>query len=84
MICCAFFFKVSFCKILIFSLFVLHTLGLVARGYIAGHAPWSDAYESMIFVAWATVGIGLAFGRKSDLTIAATSFVASMILMIAI
>jgi cytochrome c-type biogenesis protein CcsB len=74
---------VSFCKILIFSLFVLHTLGLVARGYIAGHAPWSDAYESMIFVAWATVGIGLAFGRKSDLTIAATSFVASMILMIA-
>ena len=74
---------VSFCKILIFSLFVIHTIGLVARGYIAGHAPWSDAYESMIFVAWATVGIGLAFGRKSNLTIAATSFVASMILMIA-
>jgi|TARA_B110000503_G_scaffold45225_1_gene73922 cytochrome c-type biogenesis protein CcsB len=74
---------VSFCKILIVSLFVFHTLGLVSRGYIAGHAPWSDAYESMIFVAWATVGIGLAFGRKSNLTIAATSFVASMILMIA-
>ena len=49
----------------------LHTLGLVARWYISGHAPWSDAYESMIYVAWATVGIGLAFGRKSDLTIAA-------------
>ncbi|MDB4240461.1 cytochrome c biogenesis protein CcsA, partial [Flavobacteriaceae bacterium] len=70
-------------KFLIIFLFILHTLGLVARGFIAGHAPWSDAYESMIFVAWATVGIGLAFGRKSDLTIAATSFVASMILMIA-
>ena len=74
---------VSISKFLIISLFILHTLGLVARGFIAGHAPWSDAYESMIFVAWATVGIGLAFGRKSDLTIAATSFVASMILMIA-
>ena len=37
----------------------------------------------MIYVAWATVGIGLAFGRKSDLTLASTSFVASMILMIA-
>jgi len=74
---------VSISKFLIVSLFILHTLGLVARGFIAGHAPWSDAYESMIFVAWATVGIGLAFGRKSDLTIAATSFVASMILMIA-
>ena len=74
---------ISISKFLIVSLFILHTLGLVARGFIAGHAPWSDAYESMIFVAWATVGIGLAFGRKSDLTIAATSFVASMILMIA-
>ena len=64
-------------------LFVLHTAGLAARWYISGHAPWSDAYESMIYVAWATMGMGLAFGRKSNLTIAATSFVASMILMIA-
>ena len=37
----------------------------------------------MIYVAWATLGMGLAFGRKSNLTIAATAFVASMILMIA-
>ena len=76
-------FLVSICKYSIITLFFLHTIGLISRGYIAGHAPWSDAYESMIFVAWATVGIGLAFGRKSNLTIAATSFVASMILMIA-
>ena len=64
-------------------LFVLHTVGLLARWYISGHAPWSDAYESMIYVAWATMGMGLAFGRKSNLTIAATAFVASMVLMIA-
>merc|ERR1712086_428993 len=37
----------------------------------------------MIYVAWATVGMGLAFGRKSNLTIASTAFVAGMILMIA-
>ncbi len=74
---------INFSKYSIVFLFVLHTLGLVARWYISGHAPWSDAYESMIYVAWATVGIGLAFGRKSDLTLASTSFVASMILMIA-
>ena len=42
---------VSISKFLIVSLFILHTLGLVARGFIAGHAPWSDAYESMIYVA---------------------------------
>jgi len=67
----------------IFILFIIHTLGLVARGYISGHAPWSDAYESMIYVSWATMGIGLLFARKSDLTLASTSFVTSMILMIA-
>jgi cytochrome c-type biogenesis protein CcsB len=64
-------------------LFVLHTAGLIARWYISGHAPWSDAYESMIYVAWATQFFGLAFGRKSALTMAATAFVVGMILMIA-
>ena len=64
-------------------LFVLHTLGLVARWYISGHAPWSDAYESMIYVSWATMLFGLIFGRKSELTIASTAFVAGMILMVA-
>ena len=68
---------------IIFLLFIVHTFGLIARGYISGHAPWSDAYESMIYVAWATMGIGLLFARKSDLTLASTSFVTSMILMIA-
>ena len=66
-----------------FVLFALHTAGLAARWFISGHAPWSDAYESMIYVAWATVLFGILFGRKSNLTLAATTFVASMILMIA-
>ncbi len=70
-------------KYIIFGLFALHTLGLISRWYISGHAPWSDAYESMIYVAWATMGIGLLFARKSDLTVAATAFVTSIILMIA-
>ena len=69
--------------ILIGLLFVLHTLGLIARWYISGHAPWSDAYESMIYVSWATMFFGLAFDRKSKLTVASGAFVASMILMIA-
>lgn len=69
--------------ILIGFFFVLHTLGLIARWYISGHAPWSDAYESMIYVAWATMFFGLAFDRKSKLTVASGAFVASMILMIA-
>ena len=69
--------------LLIGLFFVLHTAGLIVRWYISGHAPWSDAYESMIYVGWATMFFGLAFDRKSKLTVAATAFVVSMILMVA-
>jgi cytochrome c-type biogenesis protein CcsB len=67
----------------IFVLFIIHTGGLIVRWYISGHAPWSDAYESMIYVAWSTMFFGLAFGRKSMLTLAATAFVTAMLLVVA-
>jgi cytochrome c-type biogenesis protein CcsB len=76
-------FLVSGFKIILLLLFLLHTGGLAARWFISGHAPWSDAYESMIYVAWSTQFFGLIFGRKSALTMASTAFVAGMILMIA-
>jgi cytochrome c-type biogenesis protein CcsB len=76
-------FSVNFFHIVLGILFVLHTIGLIARSYISGHAPWTDAYESMIYVGWSIMFFGLAFGRNSKLTVASTSFVASMILMIA-
>jgi cytochrome c-type biogenesis protein CcsB len=70
-------------KFTIIGLFALHTFGLIVRWYISGHAPWSDAYESMIYVAWATMAFGVMLGLKSDLTFASTAFVTAMILMIA-
>lgn len=63
--------------------FLWHTAGLILRWYISGHAPWSDAYESILYVSWATMGMGLAFGRKSEMTIAASAFVTCMLLWIA-
>ncbi|SHN17251.1 cytochrome c biogenesis protein CcsA [Flavobacterium xinjiangense] len=69
--------------VIIGILFGLHTIGLIARWFISGHAPWSNAYESIIYVAWATMFFGLAFDRKSKLTVAASAFVTSMILFAA-
>ena len=66
--------------VIIGLLFGLHTLALIARWYISGHAPWSNAYESIIYVAWATMFFGLAFDRKSKLTVASSAFVSAMIL----
>ena len=74
---------VTLSKYITYLLFGIHALGLIARWYISGHAPWSDGYESMIYVAWATMLFGIYFGKKSDLTLASTTFVTSMILMIA-
>jgi len=50
--------------------------------YVSGHAPWSDAYESIIYIGLATMFFRLLFGRKSNLAIAATAFVTTIILMI--
>ncbi len=72
-----------FFKGTIIILFIWHTAGLVLRWYISGHAPWSDAYESIIYVSWATMGMGLLLGRKSEMTVAATAFVTAMLLWIA-
>ncbi|MCW2118362.1 cytochrome c biogenesis protein [Flavobacterium sp. 7A] len=66
--------------IVIGLLFALHTAGLIARWYISGHAPWSNAYESIIYIAWATMFFGLAFDIKSKLTVASSAFVTAMIL----
>ncbi|WP_413998555.1 cytochrome c biogenesis protein CcsA [Flavobacterium sp. W1B] len=66
--------------VIIGILFGLHTLGLIARWYISGHAPWSNAYESIIYIAWATMFFGLAFDIKSKLTVASSAFVTAMIL----
>jgi len=49
-------------KGMIFGLVVAHFGGLVWRWYLSGHAPWSDAYESMIYVAFATITFGLLLG----------------------
>jgi cytochrome c-type biogenesis protein CcsB len=63
--------------------FILHTLGLAARWYISGHAPWSNGYETMIYIAWATMLSGLVFTRRSRIALAITSILASLTLMVA-
>jgi cytochrome c-type biogenesis protein CcsB len=63
--------------------FIVQTFGLGLRWYISGHAPWSDGYESMIYIAWVTMLAGLVFSRRSMMTVAATTILGSIILMVA-
>ncbi len=63
--------------------FAVHTAGLILLWYISGHAPWSNAYESMVYIGWAIVLAGFIFGRKSKITLASTALLTSFILMVA-
>jgi len=64
-------------------LFAVYTAGLGIRWYISGHAPWSNGYESMIFVGWATSLSGLLFAKRSPVSLAITSVLAGIILFVA-
>lgn len=63
--------------------FLMHTIGLGARWYIAGRAPWSNGFESMTYVAWACLLSGFLFTRKSKFALAATSILAGLTLFVA-
>lgn len=64
--------------------FVLaHSFGLILRWYVAGHAPWSDAYESMLYIAWASGIAGVVFFRRYILALCASSFLSGISLFVA-
>ncbi|MGB1305928.1 MAG: cytochrome c biogenesis protein CcsA [Flavobacteriales bacterium] len=74
---------IKFAFILVGIGFLAHTVGLMGRWFISGHAPWSNAYESVIYIAWATILAGFIFSRKSLMTVAATAILSSLLLMVA-
>ncbi|MDF1875561.1 cytochrome c biogenesis protein CcsA [Sulfurimonas sp. SAG-AH-194-I05] len=64
-------------------LFLAHTFGLALRWYISDHAPWSNGYESMLFIGWASVLAGFIFSKRSSMTLAATGILTGLILFVA-
>jgi len=68
---------------LLVAAFVIHTFGMALRWYVAGHAPWSDAYESLIYIAWATALAGFFFVKRSPITFAATAILTGIFMFVA-
>ncbi|MCD6596913.1 MAG: cytochrome c biogenesis protein CcsA [Bacteroidales bacterium] len=63
--------------------FIIHTAGLGIRWYISGHAPWSNGYESMIYIAWAAMLSGLIFVKKTPFSLAAAAILSALTLFVA-
>ncbi len=66
----------------VLAVFLLHMYGMGMRWYIAGYAPWSNSYETMVYVAWATVLAGLLFVRRSTVTFALATLFGGIILFV--
>jgi cytochrome c-type biogenesis protein CcsB len=76
------FLRISFFG-LIFIGFLIHTAGLATRWYISGHAPWSNGFESVVYVAWATMLAGFIFGRKYPMVVGTAAFLSGIALFVA-
>ncbi len=74
---------INICSVIILFIFTLHTTGLIIRWYVSGHAPWSNGYESMIYIGWATILAGFIFFKKSAITLSATAILTFLILYVA-
>lgn len=64
-------------------LFAAHTFGMGFRWIISGHAPWSDTYESLLYISWSAVFAAVVFFRKSLLALSAGVIVAAIFMFTA-
>lgn len=68
---------------IILLIFIAHAVGLGIRWYVSGHAPWSNGYEALIYISWATVLAGFLFSRNAPVAIPLTAVLAYLILHVA-
>jgi len=69
--------------IILAILFVAHTFGMGHRWYISGHAPWSNTYESLVYIAWSAMFAGVIFFRNSLMALSATVVMAGIFMFTA-
>ncbi|MCC8155200.1 MAG: cytochrome c biogenesis protein CcsA [Tannerellaceae bacterium] len=62
--------------------FIFQMYGMSMRWYIGGYAPWSNSYETMVYVAWASVFGGILFMRRSPVTFALATLFGGIILFV--
>ena len=63
--------------------FIAHSFGLALRWYISGHAPWSDSYESMVYIGWSAGFAGVMVFRKSILSLSSAAILAAIVMLVA-
>ena len=67
---------------LLLLIFLYHGAGLGMRWYISGHAPWSNGYEAVVFIAWVSMLAGFIFSRKNPSVLAGTALLAGLMIWV--
>lgn len=62
----------------LFTILILHTIGLAVRWYISGHAPLSNTYETMIYIAYSAGLGGVIFFRRQAFPLASSFIMAGL------
>lgn len=62
--------------------FLAHTISICMRWYISGYAPWSNSYETMVFLSWAGVFGGFIFVHRNFLVAALAVFFGGLVLLV--
>ncbi|MCR4438447.1 MAG: cytochrome c biogenesis protein CcsA [bacterium] len=70
-------------RLLLLVFFLGHSAGLALRWYVSGHAPWSNGYETTVYISWTAALAGLLLSRRSLWLPAATSLLAAAALFVA-
>lgn len=71
-----------FLWVAVLCIFLFQMAGMGMRWYIGGYAPWSNSYETMVYVAWASVAGGLLFMKQSLVTFALATLFGGIILFV--
>ncbi len=67
---------------LLVIMFTYHGAGLAMRWFISGHAPWSNGYEAVVFIAWITMLAGFIFSRSNPGILAGTALLAAFMIFV--
>jgi cytochrome c-type biogenesis protein CcsB len=67
---------------LLIVIFAYHGTGLGFRWYISGHAPWSNGYEAVVFIAWVSMIAGFVFAKKNPVVIAVAAILAFFLIFV--
>jgi cytochrome c-type biogenesis protein CcsB len=62
--------------------FLYHGAGLAMRWYISGHAPWSNGYEAVVFIAWIAMIAGFIFSRYNPAILVGATILAAFMIFV--